>query len=64
MQYCFRPGCFQKIIAVFSIRTEERNMYLVTVFLLRLLAALRHAHAAAGLAAVLTERAVGTGVLL
>jgi hypothetical protein len=39
-------------------------MYLVTVFLLRLLAALRHAHAAAGLAAVLTERAVGTGVLL
>ena len=63
MPYCFRRGRFQKIIGVFSIRTEERYMYFVRVFLLRFLAVLWQAHAAAGLAAVLAERAVGTAVL-
>jgi len=39
-------------------------MYFAFIFLLLFLAALRHAHAATGLAAVLAERAIRTGVLL
>ncbi len=47
-----------------SVGTEEGNMNSVTAFLLLFFAALRQAHAAAGLAAILAERAVRTGVLL
>jgi len=47
-----------------SVRAEERYVYFVRVFLLRFLAALREAHAAAGLAAVLAKRAIRAGVLL
>ena len=39
-------------------------MYLVALLFFLLLTSLWHAHAASGLAAVLAERAVRTGVLL